>query len=284
MSTTNNTAQGPQHLRVFLASPGDVAEERKLAQEILDRLPDDPVFRDKITIRTIACDKPGAGTPMLATVTPQAAIANGLTPPSECEIVIVILWSRLGTPLPADWKKPDGSSYRSGTEWEYCNALEAAEQHGTPKLLLYRRTEKVLLDPDDPAFEENSRQWRLVKEFFAALRNPDGSIRGGCNEYTTLLQFKDDLNTHLRALILELAPELRASLPGVGSVQPPRPDLRAATAHYLSYLLDRHQYLSLKGMGLSERVPCNYRYWTSTYRSRPGWNCQRGKPGTVTCA
>jgi hypothetical protein len=95
----------------------------------------------------------------------------------------------------------------------------------------------------------------LVKDFFAALRNPDGSIRGGCNDYATPLQFKDDLNTHLRALILEVVPELRASLPGAGSVQPPRLDLRAATAHYLSYLQDRHQYLSLKGMGLSERVP-----------------------------
>ena len=221
MSTTDNTAQSPRHLRVFLASPGDVAEERKLALEVLDRLPDDPVFRDRITIRTIAWDKPGAGTPMLATLTPQEAIKQGLPEPSECDIVIVILWSRMGTPLPSEWTKPDGSLYRSGTEWEYCNALEAAEQHGKPKLLLYRRTEKVLLDPDDPAFEENSRQWRLVKEFFAALRNPDGSIRGGCNEYTTLLQFKEDLDTHLRSLVLELVPELRTSLPGAGSVQPP---------------------------------------------------------------
>ncbi len=207
MSTTSNPVQPPRHLRVFLASPGDVAEERRLALEILDRLPDDPVFRDKITLRTIAWDKPGAGTPLLATVTPQDAIAKGLTPPSDCDIVIVILWSRLGTPLPADWKKPDGSPYHSGTEWEYRNALEAAEQHGKPKLLLYRRTEKVLLDPDDPAFEENANQWRRVKAFFAALRNPDGSIRGGCNEYATPLQFKDALTLHLRALVQALLTE-----------------------------------------------------------------------------
>ena len=91
MSTTKTIAPGPRHLRVFLASPGDVAEERKLSLEVLDRLPDDPVFRDRITIRTIAWDKPGAGTPLLATMTPQDAIAKGLTPPSDCDIVIVIL-------------------------------------------------------------------------------------------------------------------------------------------------------------------------------------------------
>ena len=234
MSTTPNPVQPPRHLRVFLASPGDIAEERQLALEVLDRLPDDPVFRDRITIRTIAWDKPGAGTPMLATITPQEAIAKGLTPPSDCDIVIVILWSRLGTPLPADWKKPDGSPYHSGTEWEYCNALEAAEQHGKPKLLLYRRTEKVLLDPDDPAFEENARQWRLVKEFFAALRNPDGSIRGGCNEYATPLQFKEALTLHLRALIHTLL----AEEPAAGAAAVPAPAVGPVSSHQTTTNID----------------------------------------------
>jgi formylglycine-generating enzyme required for sulfatase activity len=35
----------------------------------------------------------------------------------------------------------------------------------------------------------------------------------------------------------------------------PPEDLRAATEAYLNYLLDRHYYLSLKGMGVSDRVP-----------------------------
>lgn len=34
-----------------------------------------------------------------------------------------------------------------------------------------------------------------------------------------------------------------------------KPDLGPATAQYLSYLQDRHQYLSLKGIGLAERAP-----------------------------
>ena len=35
----------------------------------------------------------------------------------------------------------------------------------------------------------------------------------------------------------------------------PPESLREATAAYLSYLTDRHYYLSLKGMGVSDRVP-----------------------------
>ena len=64
------------HLRVFLASPGDVADERALARQVLDQLPYDPLLRGKIGFEVVAWDQPGAGVPMLATMTPQAAIAR----------------------------------------------------------------------------------------------------------------------------------------------------------------------------------------------------------------
>ena len=203
-------AKPPHHLRIFLASPGDVAEERQLALQVLEQLPYDPLLRGQVTLEAVAWDKPGAGAPLLATMTPQEAIAQGLPKPSECDIVIVILWSRLGTPLPEDWRKPDGSRYRSGTEWEYEDAVQAAPQ-GKPKVLLYRRTEKVLLDPDESEFEEKVRQWQEVKAFFTALRQPDGSLRGGWNDYATPAEFKDALNLHLRALIQPLLSEEQAA-------------------------------------------------------------------------
>jgi hypothetical protein len=63
-------------LRVFLASPGDVADERALALRVLEQLQYDPLLRGRITVETVAWDKPGAGTPMLAMLTPQEAIAQ----------------------------------------------------------------------------------------------------------------------------------------------------------------------------------------------------------------
>ncbi len=255
MSITNHTAQGPRHLRVFLASPGDVARERTLALQVLEELQYEPLLRNKITVETVAWDKPGAGAPMLATLTPQEAIKQGLPKPSECDIVITIFWSRMGTPLPAEYQKSDGSCYLSGTEWEYWDAFQAAKKHGKPHILVYRRTEKVLLDLDDPEFEEKSRQGKLVKQFFESFKHPDGSIGGGWNPYLTPEAFQKDLRLHLQARIQRLVPELQTALPVSGPAQSTKPDLRPATAHYLSYLQDRHQYLSLKGMGLSERVP-----------------------------
>jgi hypothetical protein len=81
-------------LRVFLSSPGDVNDERKAVLEVLDRLPYRPAYRERVQFRVIAWDKPGADTPMLATMSPQEAIEAGLPRPSECDIVVVIFWSR----------------------------------------------------------------------------------------------------------------------------------------------------------------------------------------------
>lgn len=251
MSTATSTSRSPLHLRVFLASPGDVADERALALRVLEQLQYDPLLRGRITVETVAWDKPGAGTPMLATLTPQEAIKQGLPTPAECDIVIVIFWARMGTPLPDEWKKPDGGRYRSGTEWEYWNAFHAAKKQGKPDLLLYRRTEKPLIDLSDPDLMEKHNQWNQVEKFFAAFRNPDGSIGGGWNPYSTPAEFQNNLKLHLHALIRHRLPELSpAASSSIGS-----PDLRVVIPQYLNYLQSRHQFLQLKGMGFSERVP-----------------------------
>jgi hypothetical protein len=197
----------PLRVSVFLASPGDVVDERARALKTLEDLQYNPLLRGKITVETVAWDKPGAGTPMLASKTPQQAIAEGLPKPSECDIVIVIFWSRMGTPLPADYVKPDGSPYRSGTEWEYQDALRAAEQGDRPQVLVYRRTEVPNISMEDPEKDEKLRQWELVKTFFEAFRNPDGSLRGGYNPYDTPDTFEKDLALHLQDRI---APWLEA--------------------------------------------------------------------------
>ena len=191
----------PRHFRVFLASPGDVSHERELALMILDRLPYEPALRGRITIEEVAWDKKGAGAPIVANLTPQDSIQKGLPLPSQCDIVVVIFWSRMGTPLPIEYVKKDGSRYSSGTEWEYEEAIEGSEKNGSPQVLLYRRTESILLDPEDPRFEEKTNQYRLVKTFFENLRNPDGSIKRGYNTYVTVAEFSETLEFHLKSLI-----------------------------------------------------------------------------------
>ncbi len=210
----------PRHIRIFLSSPGDVADERGLALDVLDKLPYDPLLRGKITLEIVAWDKPGADTPMLATTTPQEAINQGLPLPGQCDIVIVIFWARMGTPLPDKYKKPDGERYFSGTEWEYLNAFDEAQKTGLPLLVVYRRMEDVALNPRDDDFMAKYEQWQRVQAFFADFVNPDGSIEQGYNQYQTPEEFRQKFETHVRVLIKRLLEKPEREIP-VPSVRKP---------------------------------------------------------------
>lgn len=208
------------HLRFFLSSPGDVADERTFAQQVIEHeLPKNPLLRDQITCEAIRWDDPNAPVSMPATLTPQEAVNRGLRKPSECNVVIVILWSRLGTPLPDTYTRPDGRRYLSGTEWEYEDALTAKPP---PLILVYRRKTKIDLgDPNEPAFDEKVQQARRVKEFFDRFRNADGSLKGGFAEYDTPQEFRDRLRNDLLTFINRQLIAQKTDSPGARIKAPP---------------------------------------------------------------
>ena len=207
---------GPLHLKIFLSSPGDVAEERELARHLIKvELPYDPLLRGKVTFDVLSWDDPAAGVPLLATMTPQEAVNQGLGRPADCDITIVILWSRIGTPLPADkYRKPDGEPYGSGTEWEYEDARAAGRD-----VLIYRRTATISVDIKASDLEERREQMRRLEEFFARFRNADGSFNAASSSYVAPVDLKERLGNDLKALVArrlaalgtEIAPERGAS-------------------------------------------------------------------------
>ena len=101
-----------KQFRIFLASPGDVPLERKLAREAITHISSERRFRGRIDIEVIAWDQPGAAVAMEAGLTPQEAISQGLPKPEDCDLAVIILWSRIGTKLPEDFElKENGSPY-----------------------------------------------------------------------------------------------------------------------------------------------------------------------------
>jgi HEAT repeat protein len=190
----------PQHFRIFLSSPGDVPEERALAIKVIHELPDEPSLKDRVTLEAVAWEKPGAP-PMEAGLTPQQAINAGLSKPSDCDVVVVILWSRMGTPL-----EFDGERYLSGTHYEYEEAMAASRANGKPRVLVYRRTDKVVFDADDSKLDEKQIQYQRVKDFFARFTDSStGVITGGYNTYKTYDEFAVALKGHLLHLLERLA-------------------------------------------------------------------------------
>jgi hypothetical protein len=201
------------HLVIFVcSSPGDVPDERLLAARVIDDLPRDPLLKGKITTEVVAWDQPGSATPMLATMTPQEAINQGMPLPADCDVVIVIFWSRMGTPLPPEYTKPgSGERYLSGTEWEYLNAVDSAhrsakrgDKPSRPQVVVYRRTQKLLVSFDDPQFEAKKQQWERVEAFFGTFINPDGSIVRGYNPYTAPDDFRKLFEGHMKKLVAQL--------------------------------------------------------------------------------
>lgn len=154
----------PQYLRVFLASPGDVREERKLARDVLERLPQHPMLEDLVTFKVIAWDDEH-GTPMLGTLSPQECVTRFRGRPADCDIVVVVFWGRMGTSLKEE-RKPDGEPYLSGTEWEIEDALKGRP---LPDILLYRRIQTPRADLDDPELLDKQKQFQLVADYFARL-------------------------------------------------------------------------------------------------------------------
>lgn len=197
--------KSPRHIRIFIASPTDVQDERSLAMKTIESIVYDPSFVEKISIRIVAWDKIETNVPMMATMTPQMAITAGLPKPSDCDIVVVLFWSRMGTPLPDEYLKEDGSAYLSGTEWEFVDAIRAAKKFGSPSILVYRRTDDVTLNPADDDFMKNYEQWKKVQDFFAGfVDETTGAIHMGVNEYLKPEEFRKIFELHLKSLLMRM--------------------------------------------------------------------------------
>lgn len=141
-----------------------------------------------------------------------------ITPPRETDIVVVILWSRLGVPLPAEkYTGPLSGRTVTGTEWEFEDALASFREHQLPELVLYRKSADRLVKLNDRAsLDEQVRQTELVEDFMTRwFRGADGlSFSAASWAFADALQFDALLEEHLRAL-------LRKRLTGPTDVEAP---------------------------------------------------------------
>src|SRR5262245_27980366 len=107
------------HIRIFLSSPGDVTDERDQVEVVINEINTESEFRESVSLRLFRWDDPSVVLPMPADETPQKSVDIYMTKPSACDLVVVIFWSRMGTPVIMD-----GREYLSGTHYEYCDACE----------------------------------------------------------------------------------------------------------------------------------------------------------------
>jgi WD40 repeat protein len=186
-----------RRLRIFVSSPADVADERLRAALIVDKLSQD--YGRFFSIETYRWEHEA----MLASKQFQDAIE----PPSAFDVVLLILWSRLGTPLPEktrdrQYKGIDGRTPVTGTEWEYEEALRAARENGSPDLLAFRNISPATIDTLNPDAQANSiAQLQGLNAFWTRHFADRGVFLAAYDEYRTLEEFARRLEESLRKLI-----------------------------------------------------------------------------------
>lgn len=185
-------------LRIFISSPGDLNEERLIARRVIGRL--DSQIGDVLSLHAVFWEHQ----PLVAT----ASFQEQLVTPAETDVVILIVWSRLGTALPNTITRADGSSYASGTEFEFEDAVAGFRRNGKPSIFAYRKTAPVewSADTDTAAqqLEQKQALERFVRKWFTD--SPNGSFKGAFHSFASPADFEELLEAHLSILIKEHIP------------------------------------------------------------------------------
>jgi WD40 repeat protein/serine/threonine protein kinase len=208
-------------IRVFVSSAGDVQKERHLADRVMRSIAAEfnvAVSASSSSFQRLAEENGGLenggqetdhyGRLLLCPYfweyqrfRPDSGYQGQIPKTSEFDLVICILWSRLGARLTPKLRLPDGSSPASGTEYEVAWAMDHANNHrGIPPLHVYRNNAKPT-PPLEPKAEREDfgRQWDSLQNFFANRdKDSEGNSAATFSDYGDLQEFEELFREHFR--------------------------------------------------------------------------------------
>jgi hypothetical protein len=139
-------------VKVFLASPGDLSEERNVAKAVVDEI---NTQWSEVTGHQI--DLVGWEDTVSVWGRPQATINREL---ERCEIFVGMMWKKWGT-------SPDTSGqFTSGFEEEYETSVARREREGRPEISLFLKqiATEFLVDPGEDLKKVQAFQSKLIAE------------------------------------------------------------------------------------------------------------------------
>jgi hypothetical protein len=185
-------------VRIFISSPGDVQLERQIARRVILRLQGE--FTGAIEIEPFFWEYE----PMRLTRDFQSQIP----PTSSFDIVVCILWSRLGTRLGPQHHRADGTPFQSGTEFEFEDAANSYLARGAPDILVYHNRTDPPIKPRPKAERERQlAQFDALEAFLDRWTRDSDVLKGALTTYADLGQFEERLTEHLRKLIKARRPD-----------------------------------------------------------------------------
>lgn len=167
------------HLRMFVASPGDVPEERSAVREVVARV--NMQIGDRVGIVIDLVEWPTSILPGIG-LESQEVINRQV---GKCDIFVIIFWKRLGTPT---------NNHLSGTVEEFEAAYDAWKSDSKTQVYVYfsRR-------PFYPTLEELPEVRRLLA--FKRQISRRGVL---CYVFDSIMEFENKLHDHLSLHLLQL--------------------------------------------------------------------------------
>jgi WD40 repeat protein len=226
-------------IRVFVSSPGDVRAERTIADRLIRVTAEElgipvSVQYSNLLRDTQLLESPNSSIePEFSELilcpyfweyqrfSPELGYQDQMPNTAEFDLVVCILWSRLGTKLHPRFQMPDGSEPRSGTDLEIGWAMEQRKKTpGVPALHVYRNRSQPNPPLDSPErLEEFLRQWKSLNAFFESLlKDSEGQYIGAFNNYYNLEQFERLFREHFRDFLsTQVSSEVQRRLIGLRS-------------------------------------------------------------------
>lgn len=153
-----------RRIEVFISSPGDVSEERRIAKCVIERFNRMHSFAERYVLRPLAYED---STPAEVGNRPQTIVDRRMIKAGSSDLFICILWRRMGTPL---IHEETGARFQSGTEYEFLDAYHNNQAHGKPYILLYRGMK--------PSPEAEPEQLRVIEDFFKRFEGELAEFKG----------------------------------------------------------------------------------------------------------
>lgn len=161
-----------EKLKIFMASPDDLQEERKVFGEVVEAINRSRGSAEGFHLDAIIWEKyayPEADTPQ--------AIVNRVL--EDASLVIVAFWNKFGAPT---------TNFPSGTMEEFSLAYEKRNKTGKPSIKIYFRL------PESPTTLAQNEEIRKILEFKESIKD-----KALYKEYTSAQAFKDLLHEHINA-------------------------------------------------------------------------------------
>ncbi len=192
-------AAAPRPFQIFVSSPGDLGEERLICARVIESLKAE--FARVARLEAILWEQ--------EPLTADAGFQEQIVLPSQTDIVVILIWSRLGCRVHSKFKQEGDAEAPTGTIFEFRDALDARRRNPakTPDMMVYRK----LAEPPKPSITDREAylktldDYERVEAFFNSAffkdANDEGAFTGAFHTFKRSSEFADNFERHIRAMI-----------------------------------------------------------------------------------